>query len=390
MRNEAQPPVLSETAVKTADFDYELPPGQIAQHPTARRDASRLLVLDRATGAISHKVFSDLADYLRQGDLLVVNDTRVIPARLFGRLRREPGAGGSAAGAPVAGAPAAGQSAAGSAPADREVELLLLREGPAVAPERIWSALARPARALRPGASVHFVDPSYEATILSTGERGLRHVSFRPAKDATFPFEVWLSRVGHVPLPPYIDRADEPADRERYQTIFARDAGSVAAPTAGLHFTEDTLAAIRARGAAVETVTLHVGSGTFRPVATEDPSQHILDSEPYQVPRETAASIRSKRGRVVAVGTTSVRTLESWALDGKPDDGGWRETGLFILPPFRFQVVDALVTNFHLPRSSLLMLVSAFAGRERVLNAYETAVREGYRFYSYGDAMLVI
>ena len=273
---------------------------------------------------------------------------------------------------------------------DREIELLLLREEPAVAPERIWSALAKPARALHPGAIVRFVDPSYEAAIISIGERGVRRVSFRPAQDATFPFEVWLARVGHVPLPPYIDRSDEPGDRERYQTIFAREGGSVAAPTAGLHFTDETLAAVRSRGAAVETVTLHVGAGTFRPVATEDPAEHLLDPEPYRVPPETAAALQANLGRVIAVGTTSVRTLESWALDGRLDDGAWRETGLFILPPFRFQVVQGLVTNFHLPRSSLLMLVCAFAGREPVLAAYNTAVREGYRFYSYGDAMLIL
>lgn len=363
-------------ALKTTDFDYELPKERIAQHPAATRDAARLLVLDRATGAVSHHTFRDLPEFLRAGDLLVVNDTRVIPARLFGRLQRDSEVDAASAPNPPS--------------TDREVELLLLREEPAVAPERIWSALGRPARSLHPGAVVRFVDPSYEATILGTGERGLRHVSFRPAQDATFPFEVWLSRVGHVPLPPYIDRADEPADRERYQTIFAREGASVAAPTAGLHFTDEVLDAIRSKGAAIECVTLHVGAGTFRPVATENPADHVLDPEPYRVPPETAAALNATRGRVIAVGTTSVRTLESWALDGRPDDGAWRETGLFVLSPFRFQVVEGLITNFHLPRSSLLMLVSAFAGRERVLAAYETAVREGYRFYSYGDAMLVI
>jgi S-adenosylmethionine:tRNA ribosyltransferase-isomerase len=298
----------------------------------------------------------------------VANDTRVIPARLFGTLNR-PGV------------------------EPREVELLLLREEPAVAPERTWSALARPARALGPGASLSFVDPSYRATVLSMGERGVRHVSFRPARSGALAFEAWLSRVGHVPLPPYIDRPDEPEDRERYQTIFARDPGSIAAPTAGLHFTPDVLEALGALGIGLATVTLHVGPGTFRPVATENPAEHVLDSEPYRVPPETAAAIAAAaaaKGRVIAVGTTSVRALESWALAGRPEDGAWRETGLLILPPYAFAAVDGMITNFHLPRSSLLMLVSALAGRERVLAAYAEAVREGYRFYSYGDAMAIL
>jgi S-adenosylmethionine:tRNA ribosyltransferase-isomerase len=206
-------------------------------------------------------------------------------------------------------------------------------------------------------------------------------------------FETWLSRIGHIPLPPYIDRPDEPEDRERYQTIFARDPGSVAAPTAGLHFTDEVAAAIRARGASIERVTLHVGPGTFRPVATEDPHEHVLDSEPYRVPPETAAAIhaaRERRRRILAIGTTAVRSLESWALAGEPLDGAWRETGLFILPPYDFRVIDGMITNFHLPKSSLLMLVSALAGRERVLGAYREAVARGYRFYSYGDAMLIV
>jgi len=352
--------------LKTSDFDYELPHELIAQRPAASRDGSRLLVLDRATGAIRHQEFRDLPMLLAAGDLLVVNDTRVIPARLFGTLRRE------------------------GTPPDREIELLLLRDEPAVAPDRIWSALARPARALHPGSQLTFVDPAYAATVVGLGDRGMRRISFRPARADGPPFEAWLSRVGHVPLPPYIDRADEPDDRERYQTIFAREAGSVAAPTAGLHFTDETITSAHARGVATTSVTLHVGPGTFRPVVTENPADHVLESEPYRVPPETAAVIRANPARVIAVGTTSVRTLESWALESRPDDGGWRETGLFILPPFQFNVVTALITNFHLPRSGLLMLVSAFAGRDHVLAAYREAVRESYRFYSYGDAMLVI
>jgi S-adenosylmethionine:tRNA ribosyltransferase-isomerase len=389
--------------LKTSDFEYELPPERIAQHPAARRDASRLLLLDLAGGGTRHLAFHELPSLVREGDLLVVNDTRVIPARLLGRLRRA------------------------DSPADRQVEIFLLREEPAVPPERIWTTLARPARALQPGAVVTFTDPSYSAHVIGRGERGVRHVAFRPAAAAPgepslgrvpcaqpapepgserLPFEIWLSRVGHIPLPPYIDRPDEPADRERYQTIFARDPGSVAAPTAGLHFTDEVTAAIGARGASIERVTLHVGPGTFRPVATEDPREHVLDSEPYRVPPETAAAIRGarerrrrgdggggdagERGRIIAVGTTAVRALESWALAGEPGDGAWRETGLFILPPYAFRVIDGMITNFHLPRSSLLMLVSALAGRERMLGAYREAVARGYRFYSYGDAMLIV
>lgn len=352
-----------------------------------------------------HLRFADLPSLLRPGDLLVVNDTRVLPARLFARIPGTAGGdGGAAAGGAGQAAPRAG----------REVEVLLLRVEPAVAPERIWSCLARPARALKPGVALSFVDPSWHAVVRGSGERGVRHVLFAPARADAPSFETWLSRVGHVPLPPYIDRPDEPEDRERYQTIFARDPGSVAAPTAGLHFTESVLESLRAGGVRLATVTLHVGPGTFRPVATEDPRAHFLDPEPYRVPPETVEAIRAvrgggspgaagrgrsspgvagaaraPRGRVLAVGTTCVRALESWARDGEPDDGAWRETGLLILPGDEFHVVEGMVTNFHLPRSSLLMLVCALVGRQPVLRAYEEAVREGYRFYSYGDAMLV-
>ncbi len=353
--------------MKLSDFDYHLPPDRIAQHPAAERDASRLMVLDRRAGTVHHARFRDLPSFLRPGDLLVANDTRVIPARLFARVARESGG-------------------------DREVEVLLLREEASAPPQRIWSALARPAKALREGTPLVFVDPSWRAHVHALGERGVRRIVFEPAADAP-PFEAWLSRVGHIPLPPYIERPDSPEDRERYQTVFARESGSVAAPTAGLHFTDATLEAARARGVMFATVTLHVGPGTFRPVTAENPDDHVLDPEPYRVPPETAAAIREAKqsgGRVVAVGTTSVRTLEAWVRDGMPDDGAWRETNLFVRAPFEFRVVDAIVTNFHLPRSSLLFLVSAFAGREKVLEAYAAAVREHYRFYSYGDAMLIV
>ena len=387
--------MLRSNSLTTSDFHFELPKDRIAQHPAAARDASRLMTLDRATGAIGHHRFHELPALLRSGDLLVANDTRVLPARLFARVGGREGAGAS-------------EGAVG-----REVEVLLLRQEPSAAGQHIWSALARPAKALKPGVHLSFADPAYHAIVRGWGERGVRHVEFTaaagaaastdadapaPAADAPAPaagapaFETWLSRVGHVPLPPYIDRPDEPADRERYQTIFARDTGSVAAPTAALHFTEATLAAIRERGIQVAFLTLHVGPGTFRPVATEDPHAHALDPEPYRVPPTAAAAIeqaRARSARVIAIGTTSVRALESWARDGEPTDGAWRDTSLFILPPFEFRVVSGMVTNFHLPRSSLLMLVSALAGIDRVLHAYGIAVAEGYRFYSYGDAMLV-
>ena len=326
-------------------------------------------MLDRATGVTRHLRFVDLPTLLCPGDLLVVNDTRVLPARLYARLGEAGVAGDRAA-------------------AGRDVEVLLLREEPAVPPARIWSCLARPARWLKPGTALSFADPAWRANVRGLGERGVRHVTFEAASADAPAFEAWLARVGHVPLPPYIERPDEPEDRERYQTIFARDPGSVAAPTAGLHFTPAVLEALRARGVEIATVTLHVGPGTFRPVATDDPREHFLDPEPYRVPPETAAALQAA-ARVIAVGTTCVRALESWARDGFPDDGAWRETGLLILPGDEFRIVDGMVTNFHLPRTSLLMLVCALAGREPVLRAYEEAVREGYRFYSYGDAMLV-
>ena len=295
---------------------------------------------------------------LRAGDLLIANDTRVLPARLFARI------------------------------GDREVEVLLLRREPSATGEQIWSVLARPAKALKPGLTLRFADPAYQGEVLGVGERGVRHVVFR----GTTTFDSWLARVGHVPLPPYIERPDEPEDRERYQTIFARDPGSVAAPTAALHFTESVMEELATRGVETAFLTLHVGPGTFRPVAGEDPSKHALDPEPYRVPPETAAALKRSRergSRVIAVGTTSVRALESWARDGGPTDGTWRDTSLFILPPFEFRVVSGMITNFHLPRTSLILLVAALAGRDAVLRAYETAVAEGYRFYSYGDAMLV-
>jgi S-adenosylmethionine:tRNA ribosyltransferase-isomerase len=340
--------------VLTAEFDYELPDAAIADRP-APRGESRLLVLDRE-GPERHRRVRDLPALLRPGDLVVVNDTRVIPARLFGRR-----------------AEAEGES-------QGRIELLLVEKRG----EREWEALAKPGRRARPGTVIEF-EGDLTALVLGKREDGRHLVRFSEA------VEGHLDRLGHIPLPPYIKRPDDPADRERYQTVFARHPGAIAAPTAGLHFSAELLEALRGRGIEVAPVTLHVGIGTFKPVTAELVHEHRMESERYVVPEETAAAIARARGggRVVAVGTTVVRTLEAAAIEGggevRPGAGA---TKLFITPGFRFQVVDVLLTNFHLPRSTLLMLVSAFAGRDRVLAAYREAVAEGYRFYSYGDAML--
>jgi S-adenosylmethionine:tRNA ribosyltransferase-isomerase len=334
----------------TRDFDYLLPPESIAQKPVPRGE-SRLLVLDR-TGPERHARVRDLPRLLGAGDLLVLNDTRVIPARLFGRS-----AGGG------------------------RMEILLVER----LDEREWYALARPGRRARPGAVIE-LDGGLSAEVAEKHEDGRIRLRFSE------PIEPCLDRLGHVPLPPYIHRPDTPEDRERYQTVYARRPGAIAAPTAGLHFTEELLREIQAAGVEIARVTLHVGIGTFKPVSAERIDEHRMDSERYEIDEETAETIRRTRAdgrRVVAVGTTVVRSVESAAMAGHGDvEAGSASTDLFITPGFRFQVVDALLTNFHLPRSTLLMLVSAFAGRERVLAAYQEAIREGYRFYSYGDAML--
>ncbi|HYH45037.1 MAG TPA: tRNA preQ1(34) S-adenosylmethionine ribosyltransferase-isomerase QueA [Thermoanaerobaculia bacterium] len=326
----------------TRDFDYELPEERIAQEP-APRGESRLLVLD-AEGPQRHRRVRDLPALLRPGDLLVLNDTRVIPARLYGRR------------------------------GEGRMEILLVEK----LGEREWEALVRPGRRARPGTEIVFEDLSAEVVDKREDRYRLRFSE---------PVEPHLDRLGHIPLPPYIHRPDEESDRDRYQTVFARTPGAIAAPTAGLHFSERLLDEIAAAGIGIARVTLHVGIGTFKPVSAERVEDHRMDRERYEVGEETAEAIRRTRengGRIVAVGTTVVRTLESSA--GAAGSGS---TELFITPGFRFRVVDVLLTNFHLPRSTLLMLVSAFAGRERVLAAYEEAIREGYRFYSYGDAMLV-
>jgi len=340
--------------MKLSDFDYDLPPKLIAQYPPPQRDRSRLLVLNRKEGKIEHRIFSQLPSYLSAGDLLVLNQTKVIPARLKGVKE---GTGG-------------------------RVELLLLNK----VREDEWKVLFRPGRRVRPGTKISIGGGRLRAQITDGGRDGYRIVRFTWDGD----FGEILQEVGQIPLPPYIKRKPEPADKLRYQTVYAQTEGAVAAPTAGLHFTKDLLGKIRAKGVKISSLILHVGWGTFRPVKSEEITEHRMGSEYYRIPSDLCQGIeeaKSRGGKVYAVGTTTVRALESWDQEGNPREG-W--TSLFIYPPFDFRVVDGLVTNFHLPRTTLLMLVSAFAGRERVLMAYAEAIRGGYRFYSYGDAMLIL
>lgn len=350
--------------MKVADFDYELPPELIAQEPAERRDGARMLVLDRAKQTWEHRRFADLPEYLRAGDLLVANDTRVIPARVFGRKARE-GTGG-------------------------KVEFLLLEE---TAPG-IWDALMRSRRRPKVGEQVILDEDLAVATLLEDGELGRVKIRLESA----LPWLEVLERIGQTPLPPYIQRKEatperRAADKLRYQTVFAREPGAVAAPTAGLHFTPAVLERLAGRGVDRATVTLHVGIGTFRPVSADNVEEHKMDFERWQIPAEAAAKVAAAKaagGRVVAVGTTSVRTLESAAVRPEGFGAGAGRTDLFIYPPYEFKVVDALVTNFHLPKSTLIMMISALAGREFVLAAYREAIRERYRFFSYGDCMLIL
>ena len=340
--------------MKTSDFDYYLPPERIAQTPLERRDASRLLVLPRDGGEVQHALFHDLGGYLRAGDLLVLNETRVIPARLFAR----------------------------KVPTGGRVEILLLRR----LDDRTWEALVGGKR-VKPGLQLEVeAGPGVEVLQALDGSRRL----LRFAE----PLEPYLKAAGHVPLPPYIHASLQ--DAERYQTVYSRTPGSAAAPTAGLHFTPALIEHLQAQGVGFARLTLHVGLDTFAPVTEADPSQHRMHSEWCQLTPETAAQINAARrqgGRIVAIGTTSVRTLEWAARQAAPGDAvaAWEgPSDLYILPGYTFRAVDAMLTNFHLPRSTLIMLVSAFAGRERLLAAYELAVQQGYRFYSFGDAMLIL
>lgn len=338
-----------------SDFDYSLPPELIAQEPLPDRSSSRLLVLDRATGAIAHRHFTDLIELIVPEDVLVLNTSRVIAARLHGTREN--------------GAPA---------------EVLLVRENP----DGSWLALGHPGGKLKPGRRVRFGSDS-EVEILEVLGGGLRRVRFTGTLDA----RATLARYGEVPLPPYIRRAPTPEDHDRYQTVYAEHDGSVAAPTAGLHFTTAMLDALRAKGVGIATLDLHVGPGTFKPVEVEDLDAHPMHAEVYAVSAEVATLINVRRrggGRIWAVGTTVVRTLETVADAAGAIRAGRGETALFIRPPYGFRAVDKLVTNFHLPRSTLLMLVCAFGGYGPVMQAYEAAAKAKYRFYSYGDAMAII
>ncbi|MBE3556155.1 MAG: tRNA preQ1(34) S-adenosylmethionine ribosyltransferase-isomerase QueA [Firmicutes bacterium] len=343
-----------------ADFDYDLPPELIAQEPLADRSASRLMVLHRDTGAIEHRIFRELPEMLRPEDVLVINDTRVMPARIFGHKLASGG----------------------------RSEFLLLRP----LEERLWEALARPAKRVRKGTEIAFTDRLGQlmatAEVIAEEDEGIRHLRFAGER----PVEELLSQIGQIPLPPYIHRTLP--DPQRYQTVYARRLGSAAAPTAGLHFTPELLDAIAARGVAIVPITLHVGLGTFRPVTEMQVEAHQMHEEWYEISKEAAAMIRSRKasgGRIVAVGTTTVRTLESVAsrYDGEVRaDSGW--SSLYIYPGFRYRAVDAIVTNFHLPKSTLLLMIAAFAGRDHVLQAYQEAVKHRYRFYSFGDAMFIV
>lgn len=339
--------------MKKSDFYFELPEELIAQTPLEKRDSSRLLHLNKVTGEMEHRHFYDLLDYLREGDCMVFNDSRVLPARLIG-----------------------------ARPSGGSVELVLLRD----LGEGRWECLSRPGRKTKPGTEILFGDGELKATVEAVAEGGNRIVRF----DYEGIFLEVLERLGKMPLPPYIK--EELQDGERYQTVYSREVGSAAAPTAGLHFTKELMEKIAAKGVKLCFVTLHVGLGTFRPVKAEEIEDHEMHSEFCVVPEETAKIVtETKRngGRVIAVGTTSCRTLESFALeDGSlPVTSGW--TNIFIYPGYKFKCIDALVTNFHLPESTLIMLVSALAGRENILNAYNEAVKQRYRFFSFGDAMFI-
>ena len=340
--------------MKTHDFYFDLPQELIAQTPIERRDASRLLVLDKETGAWEHRHFFDLPEYLHPGDCLILNDSRVLPARLLGQ--RLPGGGAC------------------------EV-LLLIDRG-----DKTWECLVRPGKKMRKGAKLSFGDGQLTAEVTEELPGGNRLVRF----DYEGIFLEVLDRLGKMPLPPYIK--EELQDRERYQTVYSKVVGSAAAPTAGLHFTKELLEKVQAMGVGIGYVTLHVGLGTFRPVKEDEITEHEMHSEYCVIPQETADLInrtRANGGRVICVGTTSCRTVESWAgEDGTMQaSAGW--TNIFIYPGYRFKVTDALITNFHLPESTLIMLVSALAGREHILAAYQEAVREKYRFFSFGDAMFI-
>jgi S-adenosylmethionine:tRNA ribosyltransferase-isomerase len=354
-----------------SEFDYELPEELIAQQPLERRDASRMLIVNRNAQTVQDSQFESLPDYVQPGDVVIVNNTRVFPARLMGQ--RDPSGG--------------------------RVEVLLVRElkttdnsaSTEAHPSQIWEALVRPGQRLKPGSVIRFGGSNLHAEVLDESAKGFRILRFEGDK----PLEALIEELGQTPLPPYIRRplGTSAADNERYQTVFAREKGAIAAPTAGLHFTPQVTEALIASGARVVEITLHVGYGTFQPVRVDDIDQHQVDPESYEIQEDAAQAIneaRAQGGRVIAVGTTTVRAIESAANTEGLVEPGKCETELTIIPGYEFRITDALLTNFHLPRSSLLLLVSAFAGRNLTLEAYRHAVAARFRFYSYGDCMLVI
>lgn len=362
--------------MRLTELDYDLPPGRIAQHPPERRGDSRLLLVDRASGRWEDRQFCDFPDVLQGDELVVLNNTRVIPARLFGRR--------AGVGAEAPGRKTRGRHLRAT------IEVLLTRQ---VGPKE-WEALVHPGRKVRLGERIRFGDSELEAEVIARGEYGLRTLRFEGHEDLL----PTLERIGHVPLPPYIARQDERDDRERYQTVFATVPGAVAAPTAGLHFTPEILKRLKTRGVEICELTLHTGLGTFQPIRSETLEEHKMHAETYAIPEAAVMRIEAARAggrKILAVGTTVVRALEDSAAKAAEDrEGcllrpGCNEATIFVTPGFRFRVVDALLTNFHLPRSSLLALVCAFTGTENVLGAYRHAVEAGYRFYSYGDCMLI-
>jgi S-adenosylmethionine:tRNA ribosyltransferase-isomerase len=376
--------------MRVSDFYYDLPFGRIAQEPLAERDGSRLLLVTRGTGGWADKYFRDLPELLQGDELMVVNNARVIPVRLLGR-RLGTGAG-----------PAGREARRGREFLSSEIEVLLLRE---IEP-LLWEALARPGRKVRTGETLIFSEGELTASVESRGEYGVRRLRFTALGD----FREIVERLGHVPLPPYISRADAPADRERYQTIFASQGIAAAAPTAGLHFTPEMVSKLKARGIEMREITLEVGLGTFEPMRTGEVEKHAIHTERYHIPEGTAEAVERARRegrRILAVGTTAVRALEDSAartalspsrsgITGPSSSSlvtavtpGAAEAEIYLYPGRPFRIVDALLTNFHLPQSSLMVMVAAFVGRERILAAYRHAVEAGYRFYSYGDCMLI-
>lgn len=348
------------TDLSTSDFYYDLPEELIAQHPMSRRDSSRLMVLDRAKGTLEHKIFHDIVDYLREGDVLVVNDSKVIPARLYGHVE--------------------GREEAG-------IELLLLKQREL----DTWETLVKPGKRAKIGSRLVFGEGLLRGEIIDIVDEGNRIIKFEYDREGGENIYDILHRIGLMPLPPYITERLE--DQSRYQTVYANKEGSAAAPTAGLHFTEELLERIKEKGVSIVRVMLHVGLGTFRPVKVDKIDEHTMHTEFFSVSEESARVINEARaagGRVICVGTTSCRTLESASDDDGHVNAMSGDTGIFIYPGYKFKAVDALITNFHLPESTLLMLVSAFYNKDSVMGAYKTAVEEKYRFFSFGDAMLIV